>query len=333
VAARIGRLRGALPGLAEDLLARTDELLLEVPDISSLSARQLVALLDRSGDALVALHAHEILLGLLLQPDAARLTGTSVALRVLAAARRGGSTDAEIILRHPVVLALVPPRVQAVPVLPEVAESPPWSPPAGGDHAATLRESLRLRVRWLQELSGRAAWQLADRLTREGLLERPEDARHLRLQGLQMTALHRAVPLRVPPHPEGDPLPARFRLTTTGHVLAVGSPPGGDGGTGASSGVGVGPVHHGDGVPPEGSVLVVRTLEPRLAPLLPRLAGLVAETGSVLAHAAILAREAGVPTVVGLDGAVERYPAGSVLRVDGDRGEVELVDETEGSRS
>jgi pyruvate,water dikinase len=70
-------------------------------------------------------------------------------------------------------------------------------------------------------------------------------------------------------------------------------------------------------------VLVVRTLDPSLASVLPRLAGLVAETGSVLAHLAILAREAGVPTVVGAAGALDRYEPGTVVRVDGDTGEIE----------
>ncbi|WP_324277682.1 PEP-utilizing enzyme [Blastococcus brunescens] len=70
-------------------------------------------------------------------------------------------------------------------------------------------------------------------------------------------------------------------------------------------------------------MLVVRTLDPSLAPVLPRLAGLVAETGSVLAHLAILARESGVPTVVGFAGAMDAFAEGTVLRVDGATGAVE----------
>ena len=51
-----------------------------------------------------------------------------------------------------------------------------------------------------------------------------------------------------------------------------------------------------------GRVLVVRTLDPALAGVLPTVAGLVAETGSPLSHLAILAREYQVPAVVGLAG-------------------------------
>jgi pyruvate,water dikinase len=48
----------------------------------------------------------------------------------------------------------------------------------------------------------------------------------------------------------------------------------------------------------------------------------VAETGSVLSHLAILAREFGVPTVVGVAGAVTRFPPGTPIVVDGTTGEV-----------
>jgi phosphohistidine swiveling domain-containing protein len=81
-------------------------------------------------------------------------------------------------------------------------------------------------------------------------------------------------------------------------------------------------VHAGGPAPERGEILVTRTLDPALAPLLPGLGGLVAETGSVLSHLAILAREFGVPTVVGVADAMEKFPAGSVVVVDGTTGEV-----------
>ena len=77
-----------------------------------------------------------------------------------------------------------------------------------------------------------------------------------------------------------------------------------------------------DVAPQAGDVLVVRTLDPGLAALLPGLGGLVAETGSVLSHLAILAREYGVPTVVGLTDATSKFSPGTWVVVDGSTGEV-----------
>ena len=84
------------------------------------------------------------------------------------------------------------------------------------------------------------------------------------------------------------------------------------------------PVHVHDGASeiPAGRVLVVGHLDPRLAAVIPRLAGLIAETGSPLSHLAILAREHGVPTVVGLAGATTRFANGDVVAVDGHAGTV-----------
>jgi pyruvate,water dikinase len=76
----------------------------------------------------------------------------------------------------------------------------------------------------------------------------------------------------------------------------------------------------------------VRTLDPGLAAALPGLGGLVSETGSVLSHLAILARELGVPTVVGVADALNRFPAGSVVVVDGTTGDVSLVQPVDESK-
>jgi pyruvate,water dikinase len=73
-------------------------------------------------------------------------------------------------------------------------------------------------------------------------------------------------------------------------------------------------------------VLVVTTLDPGLAPYRENLAGLVAETGNALSHLAILTRELGVPCVVGYAGAVERFPAGTPITIDGSTGEVTALE-------
>jgi pyruvate,water dikinase len=73
-------------------------------------------------------------------------------------------------------------------------------------------------------------------------------------------------------------------------------------------------------------VLVIDHLVPELAPLLGQVDALVSETGSPLSHLAILAREAGVATVVGVPDARRRFPAGLRVVVDGMTGEVAVLD-------
>jgi pyruvate,water dikinase len=74
-----------------------------------------------------------------------------------------------------------------------------------------------------------------------------------------------------------------------------------------------------------GRVLVLRALDPAWTPLLPKVAGLVIERGGLLSHAALLAREYGVPLVIGIEDACERIPEGAWIRVDGDAGAVALL--------
>ena len=60
-------------------------------------------------------------MGMLTKTGDNRMTGASVALRILVEARRDGVSDDEIILRSPAVLALTPPRVGPGPELPPEA--------------------------------------------------------------------------------------------------------------------------------------------------------------------------------------------------------------------
>ena len=123
-------------------------------------------------------------------------------------------------------------------------------------------------------------------------------------------------------------MPAWFQLSDLGKPIRAQCAGEVGGGTGAGGGEGFGPVTYDNEDPPTGSVLVTTTLSPGLGPLLPRLRGIVSETGSVLSHLAILAREAGVATVVGYAGATDDLPEGAVVCVDGDAGQVTLQEES-----
>lgn len=101
-------------------------------------------------------------------------------------------------------------------------------------------------------------------------------------------------------------------------------------GQGASPGVVIGPARI-LGSPSEaarlrpGEILVTRTTDVGWTPLFLAAAGVVTELGGPLSHAAIVARELGVPCVVNAGGATVRLRDGAIVRLDGHRGIVELV--------
>jgi len=74
----------------------------------------------------------------------------------------------------------------------------------------------------------------------------------------------------------------------------------------------------------KGEILVARYLHPDWTPAFPRAAGIIAEVGGWLSHAAIVAREYNVPTIVGARGALDRIETGDTLRLHSD-GRVEAV--------
>jgi len=76
-----------------------------------------------------------------------------------------------------------------------------------------------------------------------------------------------------------------------------------------------------------GDVLVTPTTDTAWTPLFLDAAAVVTELGGSLSHAAIVARELGVPAVVNVEGATLRLRDGERIRVDGSRGIVERLDE------
>ncbi|MGW0760094.1 PEP/pyruvate-binding domain-containing protein [Streptomyces sp. NPDC002814] len=340
---RVGRLTSALPGLATDLTADVDRHLTQLPPPAALPTPDLTAELRWTRAVLVSLHAQEALSGALLPEQAKARTAAGAALTALAAARARGVPDDRVAATDPVVLALTAPSLRGNVRLPGQV-----GPAGSGINAYTTadsrvtanghpapestrpatphlppREALRLRIRWVQELQVRLVREAARRLDldveRVGLLRWPELT--AALDGAALPAdLHDRVP-----QAQSPPLPDAFRLADGGVVVAErrGRRRGEDGARGVSAGRAVGTVWDGTGTRPPDAVLVVRTLDPALAPLLPRLTGLVAQTGSPLSHLAVLARELGLPAVVGATDAVRRFPPGTRLTVDGTTGGVD----------
>jgi pyruvate,water dikinase len=69
-----------------------------------------------------------------------------------------------------------------------------------------------------------------------------------------------------------------------------------------------------------GDILVAERTDPGWVMLFPLASGLVVERGSLLSHSAIVAREMGLPTVVGLEGAAAWLQTGDPVLVDGSTG-------------
>ncbi len=75
----------------------------------------------------------------------------------------------------------------------------------------------------------------------------------------------------------------------------------------------------------KGDVLVTESTTEAFNILLPLLGGIVTDSGGLLSHSAIVAREYGIPGVVGTREATERIADGVLVRVDGDAGEVTVL--------
>jgi pyruvate,water dikinase len=73
-----------------------------------------------------------------------------------------------------------------------------------------------------------------------------------------------------------------------------------------------------------GDIVVCRTTDPAWTPLFATAAGFVTETGGVLSHAAIVAREHGIPAVLGVPGAMTVLRDGHPVTVDGEAGTVHI---------
>jgi phosphohistidine swiveling domain-containing protein len=74
-----------------------------------------------------------------------------------------------------------------------------------------------------------------------------------------------------------------------------------------------------------GEIIVAPTTDVGWTPLFLLAAGVVTELGGPLSHAAVVAREFGVPSVVNVEGVTRAVRTGDRLRIDGDRGTVDLL--------
>ena len=75
-----------------------------------------------------------------------------------------------------------------------------------------------------------------------------------------------------------------------------------------------------------GEILVCPATDPAWTPLFLSAGGLIMEVGGMMTHGSVVAREYGIPAVVGIDQATTRLKTGQRVRVDGNTGQVMLLD-------
>ncbi len=166
---------------------------------------------------------------------------------------------------------------------------------------------------------------LLDRKEIRELIEQPAD---LRAMVDARRAEHARNRLLKPPSTIGPPRsdgPDRFdgeRFTSTERDVLRG--------TGASAGVARGPARVALGPADfgrirEGDIIVCPSSNPSWVPVFNIAAGLVTNTGGILSHAAVVAREFGLPAVTGTGDATTRITDGRLIEVDGARGTVRLL--------
>ncbi len=76
----------------------------------------------------------------------------------------------------------------------------------------------------------------------------------------------------------------------------------------------------------DGDILVTETTSPPWTPLFGVAAAVITDAGGPMSHVSIVAREYGIPAVVGAFDATKRITDGQRLRVDGSEGTVDLLE-------
>jgi pyruvate,water dikinase len=75
-----------------------------------------------------------------------------------------------------------------------------------------------------------------------------------------------------------------------------------------------------------GEIMVCPGTDPSWTPLFLIAGGLVMEVGGMMTHGAVVAREYGIPAVVGVHQATTRFETGMRIRLDGSTGEILILE-------
>lgn len=183
----------------------------------------------------------------------------------------------------------------------------------------------------------------ADRLVQSGVLKQKEDVFYLYLDELEeVVRTHQVdyaqIDERKAAFKRNEKLTPPRIITSGGHVPSTQSlkediPERALSGVPVSSGVMEGRARVvlsiQDAEVEAGDILVTRFTDPSWTPLFATVHGLVTEIGGFTTHGAIVAREYGLPGVVGVENATQKIQDEQRIRVNGIEGYVEIVEETD----
>ncbi len=189
------------------------------------------------------------------------------------------------------------------------------------------------------DLIKQAILQEAAQLVKAGILEHPEEVFWLSLREIkeviETQQLDRNLITRRQEKFQRDEKMAPPRaITSEGEIITAKPgahvPPGALAGSPVSAGTVEGRARVilklGEAKMDKGDILVTPYTDPGWTPLFPLAAGLVTEVGGLMTHGAVVAREYGIPAVVGIDNATRKIRDGQKIRVDGTQGFVEILE-------
>lgn len=208
-------------------------------------------------------------------------------------------------------------------------------------HLLGMREHHKYALVLLLDVYKRAIREEARALVERGVLARAEDADFLTLEELAAlsddpaaSTTEAVVEQRKLRHERNGRLMSPRVMTSEGEIVAgkrraAVAPDGALIGTPVSAGVAEGTARV-VRKPEEarlkpGDILVAPYTDPGWTPLFTSIAALVTEVGGTMTHGSVIAREYGIPAVVGVDRATELVKDGDTIRVDGVSGFVQIV--------
>jgi pyruvate,water dikinase len=179
----------------------------------------------------------------------------------------------------------------------------------------------------------------AEQLLQAGVLQEIEDCYYLTFDELREAVRTQAVDRQViaarkDEHRLHEKLTPPRVITSEGEIIAGAYkrdhlPAGALPGLGVSAGVVEGRarviLRMEDAALEEGDILVTVFTDPSWTPLFVAIRGLVTEVGGLMTHGAVIAREYGLPAVVGVENATGRIKDGQQIRVHGTEGYVEIL--------